>query len=280
MMRSKGVFVKAWALLGATTMFLSIGALFAFVFWKGAVVVDADFLFSPPKGAVLGEEGGIYPAVIGSIWFTAGSVVIGGVPAFLIAVYLTFMRSSEKAQTAGQLVLRCAAGIPSIVLGMFAYSLFVKDLSWGRSILSASIALGIMIMPYIETLIEKAFREVPSHMIESSRALGFSRMKILGLVILPMCSGEIVAALILGACFSMGATAPLIFTGGVAFASAPTDMLRPAMALPLHLYLLVSQGGNSIEAAYGTALVMMVLVLAGNIVARMLAQRSRSKWRT
>jgi phosphate transport system permease protein len=94
--------------------------------------------------------------------------------------------------------------------------------------------------------------------------------------VLPACSGELVSGMILGGCYAMGATAPLMFTGGVAYASVPTSLLSPAMALPLHLYLLLAQGATSMNTAYGTAFVMMVLILVSNLLAT--AYERRHRW--
>ena len=96
---------------------------------------------------------------------------------------------------------------------------------------------------------------------------------------LPACRGELISALILGACYAMGATAPMMFTGAVAYASAPTSLLEPAMALPMHLYLLVSQGATSMDTAYGTAFVMMAVIFASNLLATIYMRRSHRKWK-
>lgn len=97
-------------------------------------------------------------------------------------------------------------------------------------------------------------------------------------IVLPACRGELVSGLILGGCYAMGATAPLIFTGGVAYAAAPSSLMAPAMALPLHLYLLLAQGATSFDTAYGTAFVMMALLLINNLLVTLYAARSQAKW--
>ncbi|QKF07249.1 ABC transporter permease subunit [Berryella wangjianweii] len=270
--------VRIWAAVSTVVVLGCVAFLFAYLAWQGGHVITPAFLTQAPRGAVLGEEGGIFPAIVGSLWFVGVSVLVGGLPAFAVAVYLVHFCRSRAISAAIDLVVRCIAGIPSIVLGLFAYSLLVRDAGWGRSVLSAGVALGIMVMPYIETRMEKALREVPSDLVMSARALGYSKVAMLRHVALPACAGDLAGALVLGACFSMGATAPLMFTGGVAFASVPTTALEPAMALPLHLYLLVAQGATSMDAAYGTALTMMAIVLAGNLAAGLLVQRSRRAW--
>ena len=164
------------------------------------------------------------------------------------------------------------------MLGLFAYSFLVKGLGWGRCILSASTALAIMILPFIEVRAEKAFREIDKNLILSSYALGCPRFYTIWNIVLPACRGELVSGMILGGCYAMGATAPLIFTGAVAYSGLPTDLRKPAMALPMHLYLLVAQGETSMDMAYGTAFVMMALILAGSLAATIYARRSQKKW--
>ena len=143
--------------------------------------------------------------------------------------------------------------------------------------LAGGTALAVMIMPFIEVRAEKAFREVPADMIGSSLALGCSRWYTIWHVVLPYCKGELVSGLILGGCYAMGATPPLIFTGGVAFSAGVEGLLKPAMALPLHLYLLVVQGTTSLPLAYGTAFVMMAILLLSNLLATLYAGRNKRR---
>ena len=134
-----------------------------------------------------------------------------------------------------------------------------------------------MIVPFIEVRVEHALRAVPRELVLSSYSLGCSRLYTFSRVVLPWCIGEVVSALVLGACYAMGATAPLMFTGGVAFAPAPSSIFDPAMALPLHLYLLIAQG-NTMPQVYGTAFVLMVVVLASNALAAWYARRRKRTW--
>lgn len=253
--------------------------LFGFVFYEGSSVISWEFLTQAPSGAVLGEEGGIWPAIVGSLCFTATAVVLGGIPAIATALFLVFYCRRSRVSGLIRLVVQCISGIPSIVLGLFAYSFLVRDLQWGRCILSSGVALGIMILPFIEVRAEKAFRELPVQMVRSSYALGCSRAYTIWKIVLPACRGELVSGIILGGCYAMGATAPMIFTGAVAYAGVPSSVMEPAMALPLHLYLLVAQGATSMDTAYGTAFVMMAILLVSNLLATIYARRSQRKWK-
>ena len=141
------------------------------------------------------------------------------------------------------------------------------------------VALAVMILPFIEVRAEKAFREVPAELIRSSYSLGCSKRYTITRIVLPACRGELVSGIILGGCYAMGATAPMIFTGAVAYAAVPDSIFSPAMALPLHLYLLVAQGSTSMDTAYGTAFVMMAMILLSSLLATAYARRSQNRWK-
>lgn len=277
--RRAGAVARAWAVVGYALVVAVVLFLFGYVFWHGAHTISWEFLTQPPSGLVLGEEGGIAPAIAGSFAFTACAVVLGGVPAIACALYVSFYVRSKRMAGVIRLVVQCIAGIPSIILGLFAYSFLVRDLAWGRCVLSAGMALAVMVMPFMEVRAEKAFSELPQAVVNASYALGCSRFHAIRTIVLPACQGELVSGVILGACYALGATAPLLFTGGVAFAGMPTDVMEPAMALPLHLYLLVAQGATSLDTAFGTAFVMMALILTSNAVATAYARVTQKDWR-
>lgn len=275
----KGKMTKLWAYISIALVAAAILFLFIYVFIRGAGTITWEFLSQPPKGAILGMEGGVWPAIAGSLCFTAVAIVLGGIPAIAAALYIVFYCKNRRIEKAFHTVIRCISGIPSIVLGLFAYSFLVRELQWGRCILSSGVALGIMILPFVEVRAEKAFQELPKAVVMSSYALGCSKRYTIMKIVLPACKGELISGLILGGCYAMGATPPLIFTGGVAYASATASLMKPAMALPLHLYLLLAQGATSFDMAYGTAFVMMTIILISNLLATIYAARSHAKWR-
>lgn len=274
-MHFRAKMTQLWAYAGMGMAAAAVLFLFLYVFAQGASAISWEFLTQPPKGAVLGEEGGIFPAIMGSIAFTLTAIVLGTIPAIASALFMVFYCRSQRLEAAIRLVVQCISGIPSIVLGLFSYSFLVRDLGWGRCILSSGVALAIMILPFIEVRAEKAFRELPRSVIQSSYALGCSKAHTIFKIVLPACRGELVSGVILGGCYALGATAPLIFTGAVAYAATPASLMKPAMALPLHLYLLVAQGATSMDIAYGTAFVMMALILVSNLLATFYANRSK-----
>lgn len=271
------VIMRVWAWLGIIFVVGVIVFLFGYVFYEGSGVISWEFLTESPSGAVLGTEGGIYPAIIGSLWFTGTALLLAAPLAIGTALYRVYFCKNEKISELLGHVMTVLSGAPSIVLGLFAYAVLVKQLGMGRCIFASGVALALMVIPFIEVRIEKALREVPPVMIKNAYTLGCSKSYILRTIVLPACAGEILSALVLGGCFALGATAPLIFTGGVAFAPLPGSWLDPAMALPLHLYLMLAQG-NTIPQVYATAFVLMVLVFVVNLVVAIYARSRRKKW--
>ena len=131
-----------------------------------------------------------------------------------------------------------------------------------------------MILPFIQVRAEKALREVDQSLVRASYGLGMSRAYTIRRIVLPQCLPQLVSGVILGACYAMGACAPLIFTGAVIISKVPKDIMKPAMALPYHLYMLLTQGTSSVNA-YGTAFVMMIIVLVTNSLATWFAWRKQ-----
>ena len=213
-MHLRASLTKFWAYSSMILVTGIILFLFGYVFYRGAGTISWEFLSQSPRGAVLGEEGGIWPAIVGSLCFTATAIVLGGIPAVATALFMVFYCKRRRTEGLIRMVIQCISGIPSIVLGLFAYSFLVRDLAWGRCILSSGVALAVMILPFIEVRAEKTFRELPKQLVQSSYALGCTRFYTIWKIALPACKGEIVSGVILGGCYAMGATAPLIFIGG------------------------------------------------------------------
>lgn len=275
--RAGSAIVHAWAICGFAVVAGTVAFLFGYVFWQGAGCVSWEFLTQSPSGAVLGSEGGIFPAIVGSAWFTGCALVIAVPLAVSVAAWRVFLaRRAWLAHAVGR-IISVAAGAPSIVMGLFAYAVLVRDAGLGRCVLAGGVALALMIIPFIEVRAEKAFREFPADLLHASACLGVSRMHALRKLVWPYCSGEVLGAVVLGGLYALGAAAPLIFTGGVAFAPVPSGLDSPAMSLPLHLYLMLAQG-NTIPQVYATAFVLMVIVLVCNIAVNAYAFIRKRRW--
>lgn len=272
--------LKVFALLSiCITLFIIVG-IFIFLFVKGFSHISFSFIFDTPSGMILGSEGGIWSCITGSLLFTCVALLFAAPLAFSLAVINVFFIKNKKLKRFLQNTMQLLSGVPSILLGLFTYSIFVQNLGFGRCVISGSIALAIMIIPFIEIKLEKVFSEVEKKYYNASIALGCSRVFTIFHMVIPHMFGDIISAFILGACFAIGATAPIMFTGGVAFAKPPKTFFEPAMALPLHLYLLVQQGGSQIDVAYATASVMTALVFVINVCINIYTIRKKSKWQS
>ena len=272
------VLLFLYSFLSFLLIFSALLFFFLYIFYKGYKVISPSFLLDTPKGMVLGEEGGIFPAITGSLAFSLTALVLSGLPSLFTAIFMVFYAKEGRKKESLHFFIHLLSGVPSIVLGLFSYSLFVCQLKLGRSVLSGAIALAIMIFPFMEIRMEKIFEEVPKSYLQSSESLGCSKGYTLRKLVLPYTLPELLSTMLLAFCFALGATPPILFTGGVAFAKSPTSLLSPAMALPLHLYLLLVQGGSSLSRAYGTALVMLFLLLIGNGIASLLTAYCHRKW--
>lgn len=273
-MRGKVTLVRIWATLSCVLTFGIILFLFAYIFGKGAGAITWQFLTDVPRGLVLGTEGGILPAILGSLCYTLVACGFATVLALATALYQVFYCRRPRLGSAISLVMQCMAGVPSIVWGLFGYSLLVLALGWGKCILAGGITQGLMILPFIEVRAEKALREADAGLVRASYALGIGRAYTIRRVVLPQCLPQLVSAVLLGGCYAMGAAAPLIFTGAVIMAKVPKSLMKPAMALPYHLYMLLTQG-TAPQNAYGTAFVLMLVVLVTNAVATWFAWRRK-----
>ena len=273
-MKAKVTLVKLWAVAACFLTLGTIFFLFAYIFLHGAEAITWEFLTESPKGMVIGTEGGILPAIVGSVWYTGIASLFGAVLGICTAIYQVYYCRNQRIADAIALVMKCMAGVPSIVMGLFGYTLLVRTLGWGKCILAGGITQGVMILPFIQVRAEKALREVDPALISASYGLGMSRAYTIRRIVLPQCLPQLASGVILGACYAMGAAAPLIFTGAVIIAKVPENIKKPAMALPYHLYMLLTQGTSSVNA-YGTAFVMMMIVLVTNSLAIWFTRRNR-----
>ena len=273
-MKGKVMLVKIWATAACTLTLGTIFFLFAYIFYHGAEAITWEFLTESPKGMVIGTEGGILPAIVGSAWYTGIASLFGAVLGICTAIYQVYYCRSQRISDAIALIMKCMAGVPSIVMGLFGYTLLVLTLGWGKCILAGGITQGVMILPFIQVRAEKALREVEPALVHASYGLGMSKAYTIRRIVLPQCLPQLVSGVILGACYAMGAAAPLIFTGAVIIAKVPENIKKPAMALPYHLYMLLTQGTSSVNA-YGTAFVMMMIVLVTNSLAIWFTRRNR-----
>jgi phosphate transport system permease protein len=240
-----------------------------FIVWNGAGAIRWEFLTRAPTDGMTG--GGILPAIVGTCCLVVGSMVVAFPIGVCSAIYTTEYAGNGRIVRLIRVMTNNLNGIPSIVFGLFGMSLFVNTLDWGDSILAGSFTLGLLVLPLVIRTTEEALRAVPRSFRTGSLALGATRLQTLLRVVLPTASPNIVTGLILSIGRVSGETAPILFTVAAYFLpKLPTGIFDQVMALPYHLYV-IATSGTDLEAsrpiAYGTALVLIAIVLVMNLLA-------------
>ncbi|NEZ70643.1 phosphate ABC transporter permease PstA [Clostridium botulinum] len=270
----KDILLLLWYFLSTFLVVFIVFFIIAYVFKNGIHTINKDFLLDDLKGMPLGKEGGIFPAIVGSLLLMFISSITASILGIATAVYLTLYNKNKKIDSIIHIIIHSISGIPSIVLGLFGYSFLVFFLDLGVSLLAGAITLSIMIFPYIEVVTEKAIEEVDKKLIVSSYSLGIDKTYTFFKIILPQCIEEIISGIMLSGGFAMGATAPIMLTSAVISAPTPDSIMSPVMALSYHLYILISQG-ISMENAYGTAFVLMSILIILNFLSMLIVRRRR-----
>lgn len=253
-------------LLIVVLFLLTIGIVFAligFIAVKGMGQLSLEFLFESPKGFPQGKEGGIFPAITGSLLSMGLALIPASILAVFTAVFNVFFNPWPALRRFVHLMNKNVAGLPSILFGLFGYGIFIVVLGMERSLLSAGLTLATMAFPYIEIHTEKTLHELDPKLMRDARSLGIADGYIVFRLLLPLASRQIISGLLLAGAYVMGATAPVILTGAVLFAKTPQSWNDPIMSLPFHLNMLLSQG-ISTEKAYGTAFVLILLLVIIN----------------
>ena len=244
---------------------------------RGLPAVNWSFLTEMPHDGM--KAGGIFPAIIGTLLLTFGSAItaipigVGG------AIYLSEYARDTLLTRSIRLAIINLAGIPSVVYGLFGLGLFVLFLQLGNSIIAASLTLGIMTIPIIISASEEALRSVPTEFRTVNASLGGTRWQGIRYIILPQALPGITTGVILGLLRAAGETAPILFTGAAFFLpKLPSSLFDPTMALPYHLYVISTQvPGMPVSIQYGTALVLLILVLSLNLAATLIRSYYRQK---
>ena len=261
------------AVLGTRTIGVTL-FLFLYIFWKGKNVMSISFILDKPTGVPLGTAGGIYPALMGSVYLGALSALIGGIIGIGVAVYLVFYTGNGIFYHVISTCITGLSGIPSILFGLVGYTLLIYQFGLGRSLLCSSICVAVMIVPFIAIRAEKIFKEKGTEYMKNSLALGISREYAVVRQILPVCGVELLGTVALGMAYGMGAVAPILYTGAVMVADVPGKLTDPFMSLPYHLYMLVNNG-FSLDYAYGTAFVLMLFLLIIQVICKCITYMRR-----
>ena len=249
-----------------------VGVLFwilGFIVVKGIEVIDWQFLTGMPKEGM--TEGGIFPAIVGTLCLVAGSVVIAFPIGVMSGIYISEYAPDNWLVKFIRVMTNNLSGVPSIVFGLFGMALFVNTLGFGDSIIAGSCTLALLVLPVVIRTTEEALRAIDHSYRVGSLALGATKLQTIRKVLLPMAFPNIVTGLILSVGRISGETAPILFTAVAYFLpKLPTSIFGQVMALPYHLYV-IATSGTDLEAArpmaYGTALVLILIVLFINLLA-------------
>ncbi len=269
----------AFSLLFLATLLIVIpvGLIVIIIIQKGLPAINWQFLSDIPRQGM--RAGGIFPAIVGTLYLVSGAILFALPIGLLAAIYLSEYAKHNLLTRMIKLAIVNLAGVPSVVYGLFGLALFVVFLKFGASILSGSLTLGIMILPVIITTSREALESVPQSFREVSLSLGASKWQTIRHIVLPNAIPGILTGTILGLGRAAGETAPILFTVAAFYLpQLPKSVFDQAMALPYHLYVISTQVPNVDEKIrYGTAFVLLTLVLFMNLVAIIIRYKFRKK---
>lgn len=247
---------------------------------KGGSMISFDFLFTNPTNGM--TEGGIFPALLGTVWLVAVALLISVPVGVAAAVYLSEYAPDNWFTRAINLAIINLAGVPSIVHALFGVGAFVIFFGFGTSILAASMTLAVMTLPVVIVATRESLQAVPHAFREACWNMGATRWQTIRRVVLPNSVSGILTGVILEVSRTAGETAPIMFTGAAFFIPIlPESVFDQTMALSLHLFVVSTQVPNVPESLpYGVALVliMMVLLMNSASIALRMHLRGQKKW--
>jgi phosphate transport system permease protein len=265
--------------LAALTVVGFVLIILGYIIYNGYNAISIEFLTEMPSNMM--TQGGIYPAIVGTLLLIIGSMSIALPMGIMAAIYLKEYAENNLITWPIEMAISNLAGTPSVVFGLFGLALFVKYFGFGPSILSASLTLSLLILPVIVRSSEEALLAVPSEYRESSLALGISKWQTIRHVVLPSAIPGMVTGSILSIGRIAGETAPILLTGAAYFLpKLPESVYSQFMALPYHLFVLATAGTNIAKTnsiQYGTAMVLLIIVLILNTIAVLIRRHYRQK---
>ncbi len=248
-----------------------------YIFQKGFSALSWEFLTEMPRNEM--TEGGIFPALMGTLYLMIGASVISIPIGIITAIYLTEYAKSPRIVKIIRLGINNLAGVPSVVFGLFGLSLFVVFLDFGTSILAGSLTLGVLNLPVIIRSTEEALLVVPQSYREASLSLGATKWQTIYKIVLPNALSGILTGVMLSLGRAAGETAPIMFTAAAYFTpDLPTSVFHEVMALPYHIYVMATAGTHIAETRhlqYGTVIVLIALVLLLNMAGLLIRYRYR-----
>ena len=271
----------AFALLSLSASIVAgfVLIMLSYIIYNGYSAINFGFLTEVPTNMM--TEGGIYPAIVGTLILIVGSMAVALPMGIMAAIYLNEYAGENRTTWIIEMAINNLAGTPSVVFGLFGMALFVNYFNFGPSVLAASLTLSLLILPVIIRASEEALITVPNEYRESSLALGVSKWQTIRYVVLPAAIPGIVTGSILSIGRVAGETAPILLTGAAYFRPRlPDSIYSQFMALPYHLFVLATAGTHVAKTRplqYGTALVLLAIVLSLDIIAVLIRRHYRQK---
>lgn len=265
--------------LGAALVALLVVIILLQITINGYSVLSLEFLTEMPKNRM--TEGGIYPAILGTIYLIIGSMGVALPLGIMAAIYLNEYAQPGKTKWTIEMAIINLAGTPSVVFGLFGLAMFVKYLGYGASLLASALTLALMALPIIIRASQEALITVPEEYRYASLALGVTKWQTIRQVVLPAAIPGMITGAILAVGRVAGETAPILLTGAAYFLPRlPDSVYSQFMALPYHLYVIATAGTNIAQTRpiqYGTALVLLAIVLSVNMIAVIIRRHYRRK---
>ncbi len=269
----------AFTLLFLSTLVIVIPVILItiLILQKGLGAISWEFLTRPPRLGM--RAGGIFPAIVGTVYLAMGTILFALPAGILAAIYLSEYAKDNALTRAIDMAIVNLAGVPSVVYGLFGLALFVEFMHFGTSILAGSLTLAVMSLPVIITTSREALSTVPESFREVSLALGGTKWQTIRRVVLPNALPGILTGTILALSRAAGETAPILFTVAAFYLPRlPQSVFDQCMALPYHLYVIATQVPKiKPQIQYGTALVLILLVMTLNISASLIRTHFRKK---
>ena len=234
-----------------------------FILVKGLPVLNFKFIFGRPEG--MGEAGGIFPTIVGTFLLPLVALLFAVPLGVGTAIYLTEYTRENRLTAFIRFGAECLAGIPSIIFGLFGFVLFVVTLKMGWSLLSGGLTLAVMVLPTIIRTSEESIKAVPRHYREVAFSLGATKWQGITRVVLPSALSGIFTGIMLALGRSVGETAAVIFTAGSSL-KMPASVLDSVRTMAVHFYILAREG-ISMKNAYGTAALLVIIILVINTAA-------------
>ena len=261
----QALFITAAWFLGLLSLAFPV-AILAYLAVKGAHVVSWEFVSTAPAGFPIGNGGGIWPAIKGSLVLVGLGLFIAAPVAILGAAYLSEFCRSPKLLKSIRFTSEMLVAVPSILYGLFGYAFLVVLLNLKVSLLAGGITLGLVMAPMILIGAHEAMKSIDPLLRQAAMSLGVSRARFIGKILLPHSLPAILSITLLAAMHAFGSAAPVLFTASIIQSAGDISLSTPVMTLPTHLFYLVGEA-ISLDHGFATALILGSIVLAANFSA-------------